>query len=92
MFPTTVRSPLIVAADKVANPPTLNALLTLPADTVSKEVPAEILPPTVRRFETVAADRVASPLMVAALKTLRDEIVVTAAAADMDTPPSVRLV
>ena len=42
-----------------------------------------------RRFDTVAADNVASPLIVAAFKTLRDEIVVTAAAAEI-LPPTVK--
>ena len=90
-FPTTVRSPLIVVADNVASPPTLNALLTFAADTVIKELPAEILPPTVRRFETIAPDRVASPVMVAACDTLRHKIDTVAFAAEIDTPPTLRL-
>jgi len=90
-FPSTVRSPLIVAADNVATPPTLNALLTFPADAVSKELPAEILPPTVRRFETIAPDRVASPLMVVASDTLRHKIDTVAFPAEIDTPLTVRL-
>jgi hypothetical protein len=88
-FPDTVTLLFVVTvSDSVVVPDTKNDT----ADKVVMVVADRVLTPdTPRLFWTVAAESVRSPLIVAAFKTLRDEIVVVAAAAEMDVPATVRL-
>ena len=88
-FPATATLLFVVtASDSVVVPNTKNVA----ADRLVVDVADRVLSPdTPRLFWTVVAETVRSPLIVVAFETLRDEIVVVAAAAEMDVPTTVKL-